>query len=72
MLCGSLGERRFGGRMDSCKIRTKDVMYNMINLSKCHMLCMEVVNRANPKNSRHKGKKYFFNFVSICEGRCSL
>ena len=51
MLCGSLGKRGFGGRMDSCEIRTKDVMYNMINLSKCHMLCMEVVNRVNPKNS---------------------
>ena len=72
MLCGSLGERGFGGEMDSCEIRTKDVMYNTINLSKCHMLCMEVVNRVNPKSSGHKEKNYFFNFVSICDDRYSL
>ena len=48
------------------KIRTKDVTYNMINLSNCCALCTKFVKRVNPKNSHNEEKIfYFFNVVSI-------
>ena len=63
-------------QISTYKISSKDVMYNMINISKCHMLCMEVVNRVNPKNSRHKRKSisltlYLYVRADVHSSYCS-
>ena len=46
------------------QISARDVMYNIINIINCFMLCMKVVKRGNPKSSHHK-EKIFFSFSLI-------